>query len=175
VPTCLLFVRLPSTAHEPHPLNRAIAGRRSAVTTLRSCRTPSARARARARVEAGNQRPWPADKVERWSIDRLIPYSSISANTSPPSAALAASIKEWGWTTLALVGEDGGLIAGHARVLAARQLGIAEIPVMVAAGWTEAQKRAYACGCYSATTVCSSAAPISWPSAAATPRCAKPQ
>jgi hypothetical protein len=36
-----------------------------------------------------------------------------------------------------------GLIAGHARVLAARQLGIAEIPVMVAAGWTEAQKRAY--------------------------------
>ena len=41
------------------------------------------------------------------------------------------------------MGEDGGLIAGHARVLAARQLGIAEIPVMVAAGWSEAQKRAY--------------------------------
>ena len=39
------------------------------------------------------------------------------------------------------MGEDGGLIAGHARVLAARQLGIAKIPVMVAAGWTEAQKR----------------------------------
>jgi ParB-like chromosome segregation protein Spo0J len=43
----------------------------------------------------------------------------------------------------ALVGEDGGLIAGHARVLVARQLGIGDIPVMVAAGWTEAQKRAY--------------------------------
>jgi hypothetical protein len=41
------------------------------------------------------------------------------------------------------VAEDGGLIAGHARILAARQLGIAEIPVMVAAGWSEAQKRAY--------------------------------
>ena len=41
------------------------------------------------------------------------------------------------------MGEDGGLIAGHARILAARQLGIAEIPVMVAAGWSEAQKRAY--------------------------------
>src|ERR1700730_4864150 len=38
----------------------------------------------------------------------------------------------------ALVGEDGGLIAGHARILAARQLGIAEIPVMVAAGWSGA-------------------------------------
>src|ERR1700731_1373963 len=57
-------------------------------------------------------------------------------------AAIAASIKEWGWTP-ALVGEDGGLIAGHARILAARQLGIGEIPVMVAAGWSEAQKRAY--------------------------------
>jgi ParB-like chromosome segregation protein Spo0J len=63
--------------------------------------------------------------------------------TDAQVAAIAASIKEWGWTTPALVGEDGGLIAGHARVLAARQLGIAEIPVMVAAGWSEAQKRAY--------------------------------
>ena len=69
--------------------------------------------RARAREAAGNQRPWPADKVERWPVD---PHR-----------------KEWGWTTPALVGEDGGLIAGHARILAARQLGIAEIPVMVAA------------------------------------------
>jgi DNA modification methylase len=42
-----------------------------------------------------------------------------------------------------LVGEDGGIIAGHARVLAARQLGLAEVPVMLAAGWSEAQKRAY--------------------------------
>jgi hypothetical protein len=104
----------------------------------------SRRARARARVEAGNQRPWPADKVERWAIDRLIPYAkNARTHTDAQVAAIAASIKEWGWTTPALVGEDGGLIAGHARVLAARQLGIAEIPVMVAAGWTEAQKRAY--------------------------------
>jgi len=41
-------------------------------------------------------------------------------------AAIAASVKEWGWTTPVLVSEDGGLVAGHARVLAARQLGIAE-------------------------------------------------
>jgi hypothetical protein len=105
---------------------------------------PSRRARARARVEADNQRPWPADKVERWSIDRLIPYArNARTHTDAQVAAIAASIKEWGWTSPALVGEDGGLIAGHARVLAARQLGIAEIPVMVAAGWSEAQKRAY--------------------------------
>jgi ParB-like nuclease domain len=74
----------------------------------------------------------------------LIPYAkNARTHTDAQIAAIAASIKEWGWTSPALVGEDGGLIAGHARVLAARQLGIAEIPVMVAAGWTEAQKRAY--------------------------------
>src|ERR1700731_2013825 len=105
---------------------------------------PSARARARARDGSGNQRPWPADKVERWAIDRLIPYArNARTHTDAQIAAIAASIKEWGWTTPALVGEDGGLIAGHARILAARQLGISEIPVMVAAGWSEAQKRAY--------------------------------
>jgi hypothetical protein len=106
--------------------------------------TVSRRARTHAREAAGNQRPWPADKVERWSIDRLIPYAkNARTHTDAQVAAIAASIKEWGWTTPALVGEDGGLIAGHARVLAARQLGIVKIPVMVAAGWTEAQKRAY--------------------------------
>ena len=99
---------------------------------------PSPRARARARGGSENQRPWPADKVERWSIDRLIPYAKNARTHSDAQiAAIAASIKEWGWTTPALVGEDGGLIAGHARILAARQLGIAEIPVMVAAGWRE--------------------------------------
>jgi hypothetical protein len=105
----------------------------------------SRRVRAPARENgAGNQRPWPADKVERWPIDRLIPYAkNARTHTDAQVAAIAASIKEWGWRTPALVGEDGGLIAGHARILAARQLGIAEIPVMVAAGWSEAQKRAY--------------------------------
>jgi hypothetical protein len=112
--------------------------RRSANTS------PVSRGRAHAREAAGNQRPWPADKVERWAIDRLIPYAkNARTHTDAQVAAIAASIKEWGWTTPALVGEDGGLIAGHARVLAARQLGIANIPVMVAAGWSEAQKRAY--------------------------------
>jgi hypothetical protein len=105
---------------------------------------PPSRGRAHAREAAGNQRPWPADKVERWAIDRLIPYAKNARTHSDAQiAAIAANIKEWGWTTPALVGEDGGLIAGHARILAARQLGIAEIPVMVAAGWSEAQKRAY--------------------------------
>jgi ParB-like nuclease domain len=104
---------------------------------------PTLPLRQRARDDGGgNQRPWPADKVERWGIERLIPYAkNARTHTDAQVAAIAASIKEWGWTTPALVGEDGGLIAGHARILAARQLGIANIPVMVAAGWSEAQKR----------------------------------
>jgi hypothetical protein len=74
-----------------------------------------ARARARARDGDGNQRPWPADKVERWAIDRLIPYAkNARTHTDAQVAAIAASIREWGWTTPALVGEDGGLIAGPA-------------------------------------------------------------
>jgi ParB-like chromosome segregation protein Spo0J len=50
---------------------------------------------------------------------------------------------EWGWTTPVLVDEAGSIIAGHGRVMAAQHLGLAEIPVMVARGWTEVQKRAY--------------------------------
>jgi site-specific DNA-methyltransferase (adenine-specific) len=42
-----------------------------------------------------------------------------------------------------LVDEDGQIIAGHGRVMAARKLGIEEVPVMIARGWTEAQRRAY--------------------------------
>jgi hypothetical protein len=84
---------------------------------------PLSHVRAPAREgDAGNQTPWPADKVERWAIDRLIPYAkNARTHTDAQVAAIASSIKEWGWTTPALVAEDGGLIAGHARVLAARQ------------------------------------------------------
>ena len=87
---------------------------------------------------------WPADKVERWAVSRLIPYARNARTHSDAQVAqIAASIREWGWTTPVLVDEAGGLIAGHGRVMAARKLGIAEVPVMVARGWSEAQKRAY--------------------------------
>src|SRR5215217_1754732 len=88
---------------------------------------------------------WPADKVERWPIERLIPYARNARTHSQAQVdQIAASIKEWGWTTPVLVAEDNTLIAGHGRVLAARKLRISEVPVMVAIGWTEAQKKAYA-------------------------------
>jgi site-specific DNA-methyltransferase (adenine-specific) len=86
----------------------------------------------------------PADKVEQWPIDRLVPYAKNSRTHSDAQVAqIAASIKEWGFTTAVLVDEDGGIIAGHGRLMAARKLNMAEVPVMVAAGWSDAQKRAY--------------------------------
>jgi hypothetical protein len=56
---------------------------------------------------------------------------------------LMASIREWGWTMPILIDEVGSIIAGHGRVLAGEQLGLDQVPVMVARGWSEAQKRAY--------------------------------
>jgi DNA modification methylase len=87
---------------------------------------------------------WPADHVERRSVESLIPYARNARTHSDEQVAqIAASIKEWGWTTPVLVDETGQIIAGHGRVMAARKLGIEEIPVMVARGWSEAQRRAY--------------------------------
>src|SRR3954470_5544542 len=73
------------------------------------------------------------------------PYARNARTHSPAQVdQIAASIQEWGWTNPVLVAEDNTLIAGHGRVLAARKLRINEVPVMVAIGWTEAQKKAYA-------------------------------
>ena len=114
-------------------------GRKSANTS-----TPATRARARARVGSENQRPWPADKVERWAIDRLIPYARNARTHSDEQVAqIAASIREFGFTNPVLVDEEGTLIAGHGRVLGAHQLGITDVPTMVARGWTPAQIQAY--------------------------------
>jgi DNA modification methylase len=88
--------------------------------------------------------PWPADRVERRLVAALIPYAQNARTHSPEQVAqLAASIQQWGWTVPVLVDEQGTIIAGHGRVLAARKLGLLEVPVMVAAGWSEAQRRAY--------------------------------
>lgn len=87
---------------------------------------------------------WPADTVERRPIGSLVPYARNARTHSDGQVAqIAASMREWGWTNPVLVDEAGGIIAGHGRVLAARTLGFAEVPVMVARGWTEAQRRAY--------------------------------
>ena len=86
----------------------------------------------------------PADKVEKWKISKLIPYArNARTHSNEQVGQIAASIKEWGWTTPVLVDETGGIIAGHGRTLAAQKLGMTEVPVMVAKGWSDAKKRAY--------------------------------
>ena len=78
---------------------------------------------------ASPTRPWPAERVEQWPIERLIPYAD---NPRLHSAAdiekIAASILKWGWTNPVLVDEQGVLIAGHGRVAAAARLGLKSIP-----------------------------------------------
>jgi ParB-like chromosome segregation protein Spo0J len=86
----------------------------------------------------------PADQVVRWDISLLTPYARNSRSHSDQQInQIAASIKEWGWTTPVLIDEDGGIIAGHGRVLAAQKLKIDLVPVIVAKGWSESKKRAY--------------------------------
>jgi DNA modification methylase len=86
----------------------------------------------------------PAEKIEQWAIERLVPYArNARTHSSDQVAQIAASIKEWGWTTPILVDETGNIIAGHGRTMAARQLNIKEVPVMVAEGWSDTKKRAY--------------------------------
>src|SRR3981081_3903070 len=88
---------------------------------------------------------WPEDHVECGPAGRLSPFPRNARTHSDAQVSqIAASILEWGWTNPVLVAEDGTIIAGHGRVLAARKLRIMDVPVMVASGWTEAQKRAYA-------------------------------
>jgi DNA modification methylase len=91
-----------------------------------------------------SKQQWPADTITRRKVLDLIPYARNSRTHSDEQVGqIAASIKEWGWTVPVLIDEEGGLLAGHGRVLAAQRLGIDEIPTMTAKGWTEAQKKAY--------------------------------
>ena len=84
------------------------------------------------------------ERIETWPLARLQPYAKNAKMHGPDQVAkIAASMAEFGWTVPCLVGEDGELIAGHGRVLAATQLGLAEAPVIVLGHLTEAQRRAY--------------------------------
>ena len=86
----------------------------------------------------------PADNHQTLSIDKLIPYAKNSRTHSDAQfAQIAASIQEWGFTTPILIDDQHSVIAGHGRLAAARKLGLTEVQVIVATGWTDAQKRAY--------------------------------
>jgi DNA modification methylase len=82
-------------------------------------------------------------QIERWPIERLIPFArNPRTHTEEQVAQIAASIVEFGWTNPVLVGADGVIIAGHARLQAARKLGLSDVPVIVLDHLSEAQRRA---------------------------------
>jgi ParB-like chromosome segregation protein Spo0J len=74
----------------------------------------------------------------------LIPYARNSRTHSPEQVAqIASSMKEFGFTNPVLIDEQGGIIAGHGRIMAAQKLGIEEVPAIELSHLTETQKRAY--------------------------------
>jgi len=84
------------------------------------------------------------DTVEHWPLDRLIPYAhNARTHDDGQVTQIAASIVEFGWTNPILVDAEGGIVAGHGRLLAARKLGLDTVPVVVLDHLTPSQRRAY--------------------------------
>ena len=85
-----------------------------------------------------------AKRIELWPIDKLRPYERNSRTHAPEQIQqLAASIQEFGFTAPILVDGDDGILAGHGRLEAARELGLEQVPVVVLDHLSPEQKRAY--------------------------------
>ena len=83
-------------------------------------------------------------KITQKQVAELIPYVNNSRKHSDKQVAqIAASIKEFGWTNPILVDGDNGIIAGHGRLMAARKLGMTEVPTIELSDLSESQKKAY--------------------------------
>lgn len=77
-------------------------------------------------------------------IEQLIPYARNSRTHSEAQVTkIAASIKEFGFLNPIILDGENGIVAGHGRVLAAKKLGMTELPCVDAKHLTEAQRRAY--------------------------------
>ena len=69
-------------------------------------------------------------QIETWPIDRLRPYArNAKIHGTDQVAKIAASMAKFGWTVPCMVADDGELIAGHGRVLAAAMLGLKDVSV----------------------------------------------
>jgi DNA modification methylase len=85
-----------------------------------------------------------AERIELWPVERLRPYERNPRTHSEAQVdQIAASMVEFGWTNPILIDENAGILAGHGRLLAARKLGLAEVPVIRFEHLSEGQKRAY--------------------------------
>jgi ParB-like chromosome segregation protein Spo0J len=81
------------------------------------------------------------NQIEQWPLDRLIPYArNPRTHSDNQIAQIAGSIAEFGFTNPILVDSKDGIIAGHGRLLGARKLGLASVPVIVLDHLSETQK-----------------------------------
>ena len=82
-------------------------------------------------------------QIEQRQLTDLIPYINNSRKHSDDQVSqIAASIKEFGWTNPILVDGDNGIIAGHGRIMAAKKLGMTEVPVIELAHLSNEQRKA---------------------------------
>ena len=82
-------------------------------------------------------------KIVRWLVEKLVPYARNARTHSPEQIAqVAGSIAEFDFVNPILVGPDNVIIAGHARLLAAKKLGLTEVPVIVLDHLSKTQRRA---------------------------------
>jgi DNA modification methylase len=81
--------------------------------------------------------------IEIWPIGRVVPYEKNPRINAAAVDAVAKSIREFGWRQPIVVDRDGVIVAGHTRWRAAKQLGLTEVPVHVAADLTPTQAKAY--------------------------------
>lgn len=85
-----------------------------------------------------------AQKIELWNLERLIPYDKNAREHSDAQVKqIAASIIEFGFLNPILVDSNDGIVAGHGRLSAAKELALDVVPVVVLDHLTENQKKAY--------------------------------
>ena len=86
----------------------------------------------------------PDPQIEMMAVADLVPYAKNSrVHDDAQVAQIAASIREFGFTNPVLIDAEGGIIAGHGRVLAARKLKLEQVPCIMLDHLTETQRRAY--------------------------------
>jgi len=82
-------------------------------------------------------------EIKDIATDRVIPYARNPRRNDAAVAAVAASIREFGFRQPIVVDEDLTVLVGHTRLKAAQSLGLAKVPVHIAKGLTESQRKAY--------------------------------
>ena len=82
-------------------------------------------------------------KTETWPLERLIDYARNPRKNDHAVDRVAAAIKEFGFRVPIVAKSDGLVVDGHLRLKAARKLGLAEVPVVLADDMTDAQVKAF--------------------------------